>query len=242
MKALLILLAGLCSSYTLASNEVTVLCYHTFLGKKNIPTDFSLAEFNQHMSVLRRAGYTFVTLAAVAAGHVSGSKNILMTFDDGHATAVTAYTQELAPWKIPAVFAIYPGTIEHGNAMSWQQLTMLAAIPGNAIVAHGYWHEKLFDTFAQTHPQQFVDEIEKSKKVLQDKLGVSITAFVYPHGVISASAKEQLTKAGYLYAFGLAQKPLRIPLSDNPDLLALPRWMMTRPLADRVIQQLAARK
>jgi peptidoglycan/xylan/chitin deacetylase (PgdA/CDA1 family) len=242
MKALFILLASLLLPYyARANNEVTVLCYHTFLGKKNIPTDFSLEEFKQHMTTLRSAGYAFLTLEAVIAGQVSGSRNRLMTFDDGHATAVTAYEQELAPWKLPAVFAIYPGTIEHGGAMSWQQLRTLVAVPGNAIVSHGYWHEKLLDKFAQKKPKLFVDEIEKSKKVLQDKLGITVTSFVYPYGVISASAKEQLKKSGYLFAFGLVQKPLQIPLEKNPDLLALPRWMMTRPIADRIIKQLTAK-
>lgn len=220
--------------------EVRVLCYHTFLGKPHIPTDFSLREFSAQLAELGGAGYRFVSLAQIKNAQVQGSKNLLVMFDDGHRTALHAYQQIMQPQKLPAVFAIYPGTLGHHGAMSWRELTGLSTMPGVEIVAHGYWHEKLDKRFAERHPREFVEEFERAKKTLETKLSLPITDFVYPFGVISARAKAQLRKSGYHYAYGLVQRPLLIPLSANPDPLALPRTMMTRPIARGIIQSLLA--
>ena len=238
MKRMVLLWGLFVASTLFARNEVTVFCYHTFLGKPSIETDFSLAEFSEHIDKLQAAGYRFVSLAEVNSGSISGEKNIMLMFDDGHRTAAEADYQVLSIRKIPAVFAIFPGTIDSKLAMSWRQVAALAAIPGNAIAAHGYWHEKLFDRFATTHPQNFIAEFERPKKGFKEKIGLEVTVCDYPYGVISASAKEQLKKSGYAFAYGLVQKPLLIPLNKNPDLLALPRTMMTRPLAAQVLASL----
>ncbi len=222
----------------LESKAVTVLCYHTFLGKTSIFTDFSLAEFSEQIKQLVGAGYRFVSLAQVENGEISGQKNLLVMFDDGHHTAATAFNQVMAPQGLPAVFALFPAGIASPHYMNWEQVKALAEVPGNAIVVHGYHHEKLFDRFARSNPQQFMDEFEKAKNILEKKLNQTFHTFVYPYGVISASGKEQLKKSGYLYAYGLAQRPLLIPLSTNPDPLALPRYMLTRPLVKQVLAKL----
>jgi peptidoglycan/xylan/chitin deacetylase (PgdA/CDA1 family) len=220
-----------------------VLCYHTFLGKETIETDFSVKEFSEQITQLKSAGYTFVTLEQVETGTVNGRKNLLVMFDDGHHTAAKAYQQVMAPLGLPAVFAIFPAGIGSPRYMTWEEVKALAALPGNSLVVHGYRHEMLFDRFAKKHPQQFVDEFERAKRELAEKTGLlPAHTFVYPFGVISQSGKEQLAKSGYLYAYGLAQRPLKIPLSLNADPLALPRYMITRPIVAGVMKKLLQAK
>jgi peptidoglycan/xylan/chitin deacetylase (PgdA/CDA1 family) len=238
MKKWILLLLFLPFPLMAVEKSAFVLCYHTFIGKKNISTDFSVAEFSDQIRRLRAGGIRIVSLDQIQKGQISGTRNALIMFDDGNITAYRAYTEVLKPEKLPAVFAVYPGIIGRlSYAMTWDQLREVHAA-GNGVVVHGFFHMYLTDKFAQEKPKEFEDEFRRSKHVLEREMGVSMNAFVYPFGIVSASGKSQLKKEGYTYAYGLTQRPLLVPLSRNADLLDLPRYMLTRSNADAVIRQI----
>jgi len=220
-----------------AENSVFVLCYHTFIGKKNIATDFSISEFSDHVRRLREGGIRIVSLDQVQKGQISGTRNALIMFDDGNITAYRAYEAVLKPEKLPAVFAVYPGIIGRlSYAMTWDQVREVRAA-GNGIMVHGFFHMYLTDKFAKEKPKEFEDEFRRSKHVLEKELAVSMNAFVYPFGIVSDSGKAQLKQEGYRHAYGLTQAPLQIPITKNHDLLDLPRYMLTRSNADGLLQK-----
>lgn len=238
MKKWILLLLFLPFPLMAVEKSAFVLCYHTFIGKKNISTDFSVAEFSDQIRRLRAGGIRIVSLDQIQKGQISGTRNALIMFDDGNITAYRAYTEVLKPEKLPAVFAVYPGIIGRlSYAMTWDQLREVHAA-GNGVVVHGFFHMYLTDKFAQEKPKEFEDEFRRSKHVLEREMGVSMNAFVYPFGIVSASGKSQLKKERYTYAYGLTQRPLLVPLSRNADLLDLPRYMLTRSNADAVIRQI----
>lgn len=221
--------------------SVFVLCYHTFIGKKNIATDFSISEFQNQIHRLREGGIRIVSLDQIQKGEISGTRNVLIMFDDGNITAYRAYTEVLKPASLKAVFAIYPGIIGRVSyAMTWPQVREVYQ-DGNAVMSHGFFHMYLTDRFAAEKPKEFEDEFHRSKQVLEKELGVSMNAFVYPFGIVSDSAKACLRQDRYSHAYGLTQKPLQIPLSKNPDALDLPRYMLTRGNAEGVIRGIVRR-
>ncbi len=210
-----------------SQSKIFVLVYHTFLGKKNLATDVSLADFQFQIDTLKNKGYNFVRFEDVKAGKISGSKNILVSIDDGERSLLKAYNEVLKPKGIKPLLAIYPNIIgKKHNALTWEEVRTLSN-DGCSIAAHGYYHlfvnQKLYDKDRRS----FMGEIYRSKKVLEENIGKSVTVFVYPFGVRSAITKKTLREAGYLYAFNLNWRYVEVPLNRNGNLLELGRYMLS---------------
>jgi hypothetical protein len=62
--------------------------------------------------------------------------------------------------------------------------------------------------------------------VLEKRLNVKVTAFVYPNGVRSDITKKTVKDAGYRYAFTVVWGPVFCPLNENRDPYELPRYMV----------------
>ena len=212
-----------------------ILCYHTFLGKPSVFTDFSISEFSEQISTLKKNGFRFITLKQLEAKQYEGSKNVLIILDDGNKTSYQAYKNVLKPLNIKPVFAIYPNVIGKVHyAMTWDQLKEVQK-EGCEVSSHGYFHLYLKSEFAQKDPKGFAKEIVTSKKVLEEKLGISVPYFVYPFGVLSPEAKTLLKQSGYRYAFSLKAKPVEIEKEDYYDM---PRYMLTRSTAKSIMSTL----
>jgi hypothetical protein len=88
------------------SGSVRILAYHSFLGDRN-KYSFSLEELEKQCRNLIADGYSFVSFDDIRMGSVRGSRNILVTIDDGHRSVSEAYWKVLAPLKIKPLLAIY---------------------------------------------------------------------------------------------------------------------------------------
>jgi peptidoglycan/xylan/chitin deacetylase (PgdA/CDA1 family) len=210
-----------------------VLCYHTFLGKPKVFTDFSISEFSSHIQLLRSNGFSFITLKQLKQKQYSGNKNIVLIIDDGNKTAYQAYKIVLKPLGIKPVFAIYPNVISKAKyAMTWGQLKEVVQ-EGCEIGSHGFYHLYLKSKFYQEDPKGFEKEIVYSKKVLEKELGISVQDFIYPFGVKSPEAVSLLKSTGYAYAYSLKVKPVEMDTEDHFDM---PRYMLTRSMATSILQ------
>ncbi len=208
--------------------SVSVIIYHTFLGKERVSTDFSLDELRTHMEQLKGQGYRFVTLAAMERGAVSGTRNVLVCIDDGNKSVYRAYREVLGPMGIKPLLAIYPNIIGRKKyALSWDELRALAS-DGCEIAAHGFFHLHVNDKLYAKNRRYFMDEIHKSKRVLEEKMGRPVTAFVYPSGEKCEHAIREIRAAGYRYAFTINWGTLKVPLERNANPFELPRYMLVR--------------
>lgn len=222
-----------------ARAELYVLCYHSFLGKTNVPYDFSIEELRAHLEYFKKSGFTFVSYSDLLSGNITGKKNILVTVDDGNHSVYKAYHEVFKPMGIKPLLSIYPNIIgKKEYAMNWTQLKSLVA-EGCEIAAHGYFHLKLNKQLFQEKHRDFLQEVTKSKKVLEEKLGVTVTSFVYPFGLAIEETEKALRDAGYKTGFTIVSKSVRIPLSANGNNYKLPRFMLTRPLAKSNITHIA---
>ncbi|MEK6793286.1 MAG: polysaccharide deacetylase family protein [Spirochaetota bacterium] len=216
-----------------ASNTVFILCYHSFIGQASKSyTDIPLADFRAQMNEIASAGFRFVSYPDITNGSVSGRTNVLITIDDGYRTLITAYTNVLRPLGVRPVLAIYPGIIGVGSAfLTWGELKALAD-DGCTIASHGYDHERVNNDLFITLPQVFSNEIFRSKRVLEKRLGVPVELFVYPYGIRSPVTVSHVRAAGYKNAFTIIRGPVKIPLSSNPDNLQIYRYMIIRDKKD----------
>jgi len=226
IPALLLVIIVLSSIPSFAErNGVYVLCYHAFLERKD-PYSFSNEQFRDQLVRLRNSGFKFVTFDDMINDRISGTKNILITIDDGNKSVYQAYYSIMKPMGIKPVLGIYPAIIGKVHyAMTWDEVKRLAD-DGCYIASHGYHHMYLSTKYYDKEPQSFKKEIYLSKKVLEEKLGRKIELMVYPFGVSSDIAIAELKNAGYKYGMSLIQKISDVPISEN---FMIPRYMLTKP-------------
>ncbi|MGO9147194.1 MAG: polysaccharide deacetylase family protein [Desulfomonilia bacterium] len=211
-----------------ADQKVFVLCYHTFLGNKHFGGDISMQELRSQMDYFQGKGFHFISYADLLKGSVTGTQNLLLIIDDGNQSAYPAYKEILKPRHIKPMFAIYPSIIgKKSYALTWEQLEELSK-DGCDIAAHGYYHELVNQKFYDRDKKGFLKEIYGSKEILEKKLNIKVTAYVYPNGVRADITKKTLKEAGYSYAFTITWGPVLSPLSLNKDPYELSRYMIWR--------------
>ncbi len=216
------------AAHAYAQSSASVLCYHAFLEKKRDNFCFTLDELNAHIAQLRKEGFRFVSIKDIIGGKTEGTKNLLVTVDDGNKSVYEAYKKVFKPNGIRPLLGIYPNIIGKMNyALTWEQLIELAN-DGCDIAAHGYYHLKINQRLLDEHPAHFRKEIFGSKKVLEEKLGRKIAVFVYPFGLRTEAGARALKEAGYQYAFTINRGKIDMPLVHTDANLQLPRYMVTR--------------
>jgi peptidoglycan/xylan/chitin deacetylase (PgdA/CDA1 family) len=211
-----------------AAGQLTVLCYHSFLGTKRFSIDFSLDQLRTQMQILKEGGYRFVSYDELFLYPLKGDKNVLITLDDGHFTHWKAYQEVFKPMGIKPLLAVFPSVISKSRyALTWEQLKIMHN-EGCTIAAHGYTHYRLDDYFYRRHPKQFFKEIYRPRVTMARELGFPIKVFVYPFGARGELTRQITKKAGYEYAFQLGAKNVKLPLESNENPYDLPRFMMTQ--------------
>ncbi len=120
---------------------------------------------------------------------------VIINFDDGWATTATVALPLLQKYGMTAtafIVANYPK--EHGDNgrgyMSWDQIKILRD-SGIEIGSHTLRHPML------TKVKNAQDEITRSKKILEDKLGITVTTFAYPYGNYNEKIEQMVKNAGY---------------------------------------------
>jgi len=138
------------------------------------------------MRFLHANGYTVIRLDEVSGQmreRKPNQKSVAITFDDGYRDFYTDAFPILAKYNFPAaVFVV--GTFADGQHvgengeryMSWKEIKEVAA-HGVDIGSHSMTHPKLY---CLGH-SEIVHEIEQSKNIIQDKLGIAVHSFAYPY-------------------------------------------------------------
>lgn len=244
MRKLIIVLCLLLLAFTAiahAENSVSVLCFHTFWGLPKYIYDFSREEFGAILDQFTAAGFKYVTMDDIFAGDIQGTKNILVTIDDGNKSVYEAFQLVLFPRSIKPLLALIGGSIQNiSQDLTWDQVEELQA-SGCYIAAHGWFHLLADEKLKAVAPELFDQELIKSRKMLERRLSQPVVVYVYPYGMYIEKDKIAIPEQGYLLAFGLGQKPVTIPLTLNSNLYNLPRYIFDRKnyqsLIDLIIKE-----
>ncbi len=222
--------ASALTSEARAEASVSVLCYHSFLEKKKMdPFSFTIDELNSQILQLKKEGFRFVSINDLVSGRITGTRNVLITVDDGNKSVYEAHRKVFRPNGIRPLLGIYPNIIINKKhyALTWEQLEELAN-SGCDIAAHGYFHLKVNRKLHDKNPGYFKKEIYLVKKVLEEKLNRKITVYVYPFGLRDDLTVRTLREAGYRYAFTINNGRIDLPLGAGDRPYELPRYMVTR--------------
>lgn len=204
--------------------RIPILMYH-HIGipdpKDSMPDLFvSPTDFESQLKYFKDQGYETITMQLAYDSLVSGMplppKPIIFTFDDGYKDNFTNAVPILQKYGDIGTFAIATELLGRPGYGVWGDV-LGAHNQGMEIVSHTENH---LDLASQVYSEADLRrEIFGSKKILEDKLGVSVNFFVYPYGKyndkVMALVKEAGYKIGLTTAFGF--------YINDKTLLATPR-------------------
>jgi peptidoglycan/xylan/chitin deacetylase (PgdA/CDA1 family) len=187
------------------------LMYHSVsaiggpLGDLAVPPS-RLAE---HFTALTAAGYRLVGLAEALDLLAAGSTDrlVAVTFDDGYRNFLTAGLPVLAATGARATLYASVGHLgdragwlgrwapDFGRLLTWDELAEVAAA-GVEIGNHSLVHHPL-DVLP---PDQLRNEIVRSHGELEQRLGLKVRGFAYPHGYNGRRVRDVVRETGYDHA------------------------------------------
>lgn len=168
----------------------------------------------------------FVTLSldelSNRIGEYDQEKRILLTFDDAHVSHLEHVLPGLKKRSLKGIFFVPTGLVGKTGQMGWAELRELVK-QGFEVGSHGHQHIPL----TNLPLRELEAEIELSKKMLEDRLGIEVTSFSVPRGFYHPRIKKAAVRAGYRFVFtsqfGLNRKKL--------DFFSLKRLALTRAIS-----------
>jgi peptidoglycan/xylan/chitin deacetylase (PgdA/CDA1 family) len=160
----------------------------------------------EQLGALTAAGYRLVGLSEALDLLAAGTPDrlIAVTFDDGYRNFLTAGVPALAAAGATATLYASVGHLgEHagwlgrwspdfGRMLTWDELAEVAAA-GVEIGNHSLIHHPL-DVLP---PDQARDEIVRGHDELEQRLGVRVRSFAYPHGYHGRRVRDVVEAAGH---------------------------------------------
>lgn len=188
--------------------QVVVLCYHRLEGKAGGALSIEPALFEKQMEAIKESGLAVISMQDFLAWR-RGEKNIppkcvLITIDDGYVSGFEVGVPILKKYGFPATFFIYTNYLNSGGkSLTWAQLAKLRD-DGFEIGGHTVSHQDLRrkpSAAPGDHDSWLKDELERSKKILEDNLGIRCVTLAYPFGLHNEKVHEAAQAAGYEAAF-----------------------------------------
>ena len=132
----------------------------------------------------------------------SPPKPVMITFDDTRLDQYTEALPALEKHGFKAAFFIMTVSLGRPGYMSRDQVAELAR-KGHSIGSHTWDHQNV----KKYQGDDWVTQIEKPSRQLQEITGQSTEYFAYPFGLWNPQAIPELKKRGLKMAFQLADKP-----------------------------------
>lgn len=188
------------------AGEPRVLTYHRFGDDPHDPFCVDLATFRKQMETLAESGCA-VSVADIEGylyhGETLPAGAALVTIDDGYRSTYSHAMPVMRELGIPGVAYIPAGVMEAGGdvepRMTWDEVGEIAAA-GIAIGSHAWSHESL----GAMSEAQVGRELERSRRLLERRVGTTVASFAYPFGTRSDyndDTRRLLCDCGYRTAF-----------------------------------------
>jgi peptidoglycan/xylan/chitin deacetylase (PgdA/CDA1 family) len=221
------------------SCALPVLVYHRFGPSAVDSMTVRTSQFEAQLKYLRDNGYRVVPLRAVVdclkdQGADLPDKAVAITVDDGHRTVYTDMLPLIRRYRIPVTAFIYPSAISNASyAMTWEQLPQLIGTGFFDVQSHTYWHPNFKVEKKRLGADEYRmlvrSQLEKSRRVLRERLGVDADMIAWPFGIYDDDLGREARAQGYVAGFTIERRAVRA--GDDP--MALPRYLMVDSLGLR---------
>lgn len=193
---------------------------HSSVDAEDLPYAVKLSDFKQQLDALAEQKTGLFTHDC--------TPDVVITFDDGHASNLQLAAPLLQERQLSAYFFITSQFIgQRAHFMSADELRELSHLPGMCIGSHGMTH-RFFDDMSV---DESVAELTGSRLALEAICGSACRSISFPGGRFASSTLEQLAASGYQQWFGsqigvvdanaFQGKSESITRSTNPDTLEL---------------------
>ena len=189
----------------LTDYRIRILMYHNISNDSQDPWAVSPQKFAAQMDWLKNHGYNILSLSQALTVFHSGNirrKSIVLTFDDGYVDFLENAVPVLRNHTFPAtlfIVAAETGSVNYWRSpelqrplLSWKQIREIAEM-GYEIGSHGLHHRDL----TRLTYNDLKTEITGSKDLIENCLGVTVTAFSYPWGKHDVRIENAIQDAGY---------------------------------------------
>ena len=157
--------------------------------------------FRQQMKALRRWGYTSITPSYLAQVLIHGgelpARPVIITFDDGNLDVYTNAFPIMRKMGFVGTVYIVAERLGEYNLVNAEQLAEMAAA-GWEVGSHTMSHADL----TYNH-WQLSYELQQSRTLLEDTLGVPVLTLAYPYGLSDDYIVEWAKEYGYTAGMGL---------------------------------------
>ncbi|MGV3531912.1 MAG: polysaccharide deacetylase family protein, partial [Chthoniobacteraceae bacterium] len=215
------------------SGEVVVLCYHRVEGKAGGSLSIEPALFEEQMKQIKDLGLSVISMKDFLAwrrGEKSiPPKSVLITIDDGYQSAYDVAWPILKKYNYPFTMFVYLDYIaKGGKSMTWEQLAEMRDA-GVEIGSHTISHQDLRRKPSKakgTYEEWLKEELEKSRQVIEERLGIRCASIAYPYGHNNPKVHAAVRAAGYDAGFTTYGQRL----GYNAPAMALGRYDVTAPV------------
>lgn len=226
------------ASVIFARKQVAILCYHHIRalapGKKTRDYEVVPADFAAQMKALSDNGYKTILpdqlYNYLAFGGPLPAKPVMITFDDTDEEQFTIGKKELDKYNFKGVFFVMTVSMNRPHYLTTAQIKQLAA-EGNVVSSHTWDHHMV----TKYNADDWVKQLVKPRKKLEDIIGQKIDYFAYPFGLWNDAAIKKLKESGFKLAFALTSKrSVTDPLFTVRRTLVPGNWSVKQMLAAMV--------
>ncbi|RYE37047.1 MAG: polysaccharide deacetylase family protein [Sphingobacteriaceae bacterium] len=214
----------------LSRKQVPILCYHQIRNWKATDSktakDYIVQEndFKEQMKMLADSGYHTILpdelYQYLNENTPLPAKPIMLTFDDTDLDQYSLASPEMKKYGFKGVFFIMTVSLGRPRYMTKDQVKELSD-DGNVIASHTWDHHNV----KKYQGEDWVTQIDKPTKKLQEITGKPVKYFAYPFGLWNEQAIPELKKRGFVAAFQLSEKRDQAdPLFTIRRLLASGYW------------------
>ena len=196
---------------------VLSLMYHRFDENKYPSTNIKMEIFKEHIKIINNLEYEFYDPDKFAKNFLIPKKNkkILITIDDAFSSFYKNAWPFLKKNQIPFILFVSTEAVGKFGYMSWDQIKEIEKENFAYIGNHSHTHDYLVDLSRE----DFLYDIEKSKKIFIANLGYNPKFFSYPFGEYSNEIKNYIAE-NFIYSFGQHSGVIDI----NKNKFELPRF------------------
>ena len=211
-----------------------VLMYHAIgtpaLGDRLGLFSLAAERFERHMTLL--AQWQHGRVVDFSPGALEGTDSrVAISFDDGYLDNLEVAAPILIERKLPFTVFVTAEFVRNSTPgfLTPSALRSLAALPGAQIGAHGARHLAL----SQCDDATVREELQTSKRYLEDLLGREVSTLAYPHGAVDRRVRDAAQDAGYVLG-ACSHAGVNAPARDP---LVLARTEILAPDSARVFAQ-----
>ena len=196
----------------LARKEVPVLCYHQIrdwdasvsMNSRDIVVPVNL--FKAHLKILADSGYHTILpdqlYDYLTTGALLPNKPFMLTYDDTDDDQFNIAEPEMKKYGFKGVYFIMTVSMNRPKYMKREQIKQLSD-EGNEVTSHTWDHHSVKGYKTE---QDWVTQIEKPKKQIEEITGKPAPYFAYPYGLWDKKGIPELKKRGVKAAYQLSTK------------------------------------